>query len=60
MWIPGQSSGKTVSAATGRPGGFTPIEILVVIAIIAALTAGPRIISETSHVDALLMKTTYL
>jgi prepilin-type N-terminal cleavage/methylation domain-containing protein len=42
------------------PGGFTLIEILVVMAIIAALTAGPRIVSETSHVDELLMKTTYL
>ena len=42
------------------PGGFTLIEILGVMAIIATLTAGPRIVSETSHVDELLMKTTYL
>jgi prepilin-type N-terminal cleavage/methylation domain-containing protein len=42
------------------PGGFTLIEILGVMAIIATLTAGPGIVSETSHVDELLMKTTYL
>jgi len=60
MWISGESSGKNVPAATGRPGGFTLIEIVGVMAIIATLTAGPRIVSETSHVDELLMKTTYL
>jgi prepilin-type N-terminal cleavage/methylation domain-containing protein len=60
MWISGESSGKNVPATTGRPGGFTLIEILGVMAIIATLTAGPRIVSETSHVVELLMKTTYL
>jgi len=60
MWISGESSGKNVPGATGRPGGFTLVEILGVMAIIATLTAGPRIVSETSHVDELLMKTTYL
>jgi len=34
MWISGESSGKSVSSAKGRPGGFTLVEILVVIAII--------------------------
>jgi len=43
MWISGESSGKNVPAATGLPGSFTLIEILGVMAIIATLTAGPRI-----------------
>jgi len=39
MWISGHSSGKNVPAAKGRPGGFTLVEILVVIAVIGILAA---------------------